>query len=38
MASAEPWYLPLGDEVAVFEAAYRARVPVLLETPATRAC
>ena len=28
-----PWYLPLGDEVALFEAAYRARLPVLLEGP-----
>ena len=24
----EPYYLPLGDEVALFEAAYRARLPV----------
>jgi nitric oxide reductase NorQ protein len=31
--SAEPWYLPLGDEVAVFEAAYAARLPVLLKGP-----
>lgn len=30
---AEPWYLPLGDEVALFEAAYRARLPVLLKGP-----
>jgi nitric oxide reductase NorQ protein len=29
----EPWYLPLGDEIAVFEAAYRARLPVLLKGP-----
>ena len=29
----EPWYLPLGDEVAVFEAAYQARLPVLLKGP-----
>jgi nitric oxide reductase NorQ protein len=28
-----PWYLPQGDEVALFEAAYRARLPVLLEGP-----
>jgi nitric oxide reductase NorQ protein len=28
-----PWYLPIGDEVALFEAAYRARVPLLLEGP-----
>jgi nitric oxide reductase NorQ protein len=30
---AEPWYLPLADEVALFEAAWRARLPVLLEGP-----
>ncbi|NBC23779.1 MAG: AAA domain-containing protein [Gammaproteobacteria bacterium] len=29
----EPYYLPLGDEVAVFEAAYDARLPVLLKGP-----
>ncbi len=29
----EPYYLPLGDEVALFEAAYRARLPVLLKGP-----
>jgi nitric oxide reductase NorQ protein len=29
----EPWYLPIADEVAVFEAAWRARLPVLLEGP-----
>ena len=29
----EPWYLPLADEVAVFEAAYRERLPVLLKGP-----
>jgi nitric oxide reductase NorQ protein len=29
----EPYYLPLGDEVAVFEAAYQARLPVLLKGP-----
>ncbi|MBU6272225.1 MAG: MoxR family ATPase [Betaproteobacteria bacterium] len=29
----EPWYLPLGDEVAIFEAAYAARLPVLLKGP-----
>jgi len=29
----EPWYLPLGDEREVFEAAYRARLPVLLKGP-----
>jgi nitric oxide reductase NorQ protein len=27
------WYLPIGDEVAVFEAAHRARLPVLLKGP-----
>lgn len=30
---AEPWYLPLGDEVEVFMAAYEARLPVLLKGP-----
>jgi nitric oxide reductase NorQ protein len=29
----EPFYLPLGDEVAVFEAAFAARLPVLLKGP-----
>ena len=29
----EPWYLPLGDEVQVFEAAYAQRLPVLLKGP-----
>ena len=29
----EPWYLPAGDEVALFEAAYAARLPVLLRGP-----
>jgi len=28
-----PYYLPLGDEVSLFEAAYRARLPVLLKGP-----
>ncbi len=28
-----PYYLPLADEVAVFEAAYEARLPVLLKGP-----
>jgi nitric oxide reductase NorQ protein len=28
-----PWYRPCGDEVAAFEAAYRARLPVLLRGP-----
>ena len=30
---AEPWYLPVGDEVQIFEAAYAARLPVLLKGP-----
>ncbi len=29
----EPFYLPLGDEIEVFQAAYRQRVPVLLKGP-----
>ena len=29
----EPWYLPIGDEVDIFEAAYAARLPVLLKGP-----
>jgi nitric oxide reductase NorQ protein len=29
----EPWYLPLADEVQIFEASYRARLPVLLKGP-----
>ena len=29
----EPYYLPLADEVALFEAAYQARLPVLLKGP-----
>ena len=28
-----PWYLPVGDEVELFEAAYHARLPVLLKGP-----
>jgi nitric oxide reductase NorQ protein len=28
-----PWYLPIGDEVPTFEAAYHARLPVLLKGP-----
>ncbi len=31
--SDEPWYLPQADEVQVFEAAYRSRLPVLLKGP-----
>jgi len=29
----EPYYMPAGDEVAVFEAAYDSRLPVLLKGP-----
>ncbi len=29
----EPYYLPIGDEVDVFRAAYEARLPVLLKGP-----
>ncbi len=29
----EPFYLPVGDEVALFEAAHRERIPVLLKGP-----
>ena len=32
-ASAEPFYLPVRDEVALFEAAHRERIPVLLKGP-----
>src|SRR5947199_8408024 len=31
--AAEPWYLPVRDEVEMFEAAYEARLPVLLKGP-----
>ena len=30
---AEPYYLPLADELEVFDAAYRASLPVLLKGP-----
>ena len=30
---AEPWYLPVADEVDVFLAAYQERLPVLLKGP-----
>ena len=30
---AEPYYLPLGNEVEVFEAAYAQKIPVLLKGP-----
>lgn len=29
----DPYYLPIGDEVEIFTAAYRARLPVLLKGP-----
>lgn len=29
----EPFYLPVGDEVSLFEAAHRERIPVLLKGP-----
>lgn len=29
----EPYYLPIGDEVELFETAYRQRIPVLLKGP-----
>lgn len=29
----EPYYEPVGDEIAIFEAAYRNRLPVLLKGP-----
>jgi nitric oxide reductase NorQ protein len=29
----EPWYLPVSDEVQMFEAAYEARLPVLMKGP-----
>ena len=29
----EPYYLPLADEVEVFEAAYHSRLPILLKGP-----
>ena len=32
-AAGEPYYLPLADEVAEFEAAYASRLPVLLKGP-----
>lgn len=30
---AEPWYRPVGDEIAAFEAAHAARLPVLVKGP-----
>ncbi|MBI4497780.1 MAG: hypothetical protein HY689_07780, partial [Chloroflexi bacterium] len=29
----EPYYLPIADEVEIFETAYRAKIPVLLKGP-----
>ncbi len=29
----EPFYLPLGDEIQIFEAAYAQKIPVLLKGP-----
>ena len=29
----EPFYLPIGDEIPLFEAAWRERIPVLLKGP-----
>ncbi len=31
--AANPYYLPIGDEVEIFSAAYKARLPVLLKGP-----
>ncbi|GJL81202.1 MAG: nitric oxide reductase NorQ protein [marine bacterium B5-7] len=31
--SSEPWYRPVDDEVVLFEAAYAARMPVMLKGP-----
>jgi nitric oxide reductase NorQ protein len=31
--TAEPYYLPISDEVAIFKAAYDCRLPVLLKGP-----
>ena len=30
---AEPWYRPVADEIALFEAAHAARMPVMLKGP-----
>ena len=29
----EPFYQPVGDEIAVFEAAFAERLPVMLKGP-----
>ena len=31
--SADPFYLPIGDEIALFSAAYECRLPILLKGP-----
>ena len=31
--TAEPWYRPVGDEIALFEAAWGASMPVMLKGP-----
>ena len=33
MQNTQPYYLPIGDEVDVFTAAYRCRLPILLKGP-----
>jgi nitric oxide reductase NorQ protein len=33
MIAAEPYYLPVGKEVELFESAYRHQIPVLLKGP-----
>jgi nitric oxide reductase NorQ protein len=33
MAAETPYYLPIGDEIDVFTAAYRCRLPILLKGP-----
>lgn len=33
MLTREPWYLPVADEIEIFEAAFAARLPVLLKGP-----
>ena len=33
MVEEEPFYIPQGDEIELFEAAYRTRIPVLLKGP-----
>src|SRR4051794_8728859 len=32
-SGAAPYYEPQGDEIAIFEAAYRQRLPVMLKGP-----